>query len=194
VSGSTTLLLLPPAIHLAIPAPSLQTGKMSGGPADTQAGRDVESSDTNPAMDPSEQPTMADREGSGTDKSDMSGKKSDKSDKSEGGRAAEPQGSQNPSGGEGSGQGSGAGGSGMQGFPEGSLRVGGEDAQAAESVDADSNAVITGDSVAARVEQVYNVGPEASQSAVEANTYQAEAGGQEGGKQHQEAPEKGQSA
>lgn len=79
-------------------------------------------------------------------------------------------------------------GSGMQGIPEGRLRVGGEDAQAAVSVDADSsNAEITSDSVAARVEQKYNVGPEASPGAAEAESYRAEAG-QEGGE------DKGQSA
>jgi hypothetical protein len=44
----------------------LQTAKAEGGPADLLADRDVESSDTNPAMDPSEQSKVAGREGSET--------------------------------------------------------------------------------------------------------------------------------
>jgi hypothetical protein len=87
------------------------------------------------------------------------------------------------------GQGSGASvgqgsGSGMEGVPEGRLRLGGEDAQAAESVDGGSSqAAITSDSTAARVEQVFGVGPEASPGAAEADLYQKEAK-QEGGDDH----------
>jgi hypothetical protein len=40
---------------------------------------------------------------------------------------------------------------------------------------ADSNAGITSDSTAARVAQVYNVGPEAGAGVAEAEAYQAEA-------------------
>jgi hypothetical protein len=46
--------------------PPAQTGKLKDGPADLMAGRDVESSDTNPAMDPSEQSKVSKMEGSGT--------------------------------------------------------------------------------------------------------------------------------
>jgi hypothetical protein len=69
--------------------------------------------------------------------------------------------------------------SGMEGSPEG--RTGGEDA---ESVDGGtSQAAITSDSTAARVEQVFGVGPEASPGAAEADLYQKEAK-QEGGNDH----------
>jgi hypothetical protein len=77
----------------------------------------------------------------------------------------------------------------MQGIPEGRLRVGGEDAAAAVSVDgSSSNAEITSDSVAARVEQKYGLGPESSPGAAEAESYRAEAGQDKGGE------DKGQSA
>jgi hypothetical protein len=69
------------------------------------------------------------------------------------------------------------------GIPEGRLRVGGEDAQAAVSVDGESNAAITSDSVAQRVEQVYGVSPEASSGVAEAEAYKAEAK-QEGKEDH----------
>lgn len=89
------------------------------------------------------------------------------------------------------GQGEGQQGSGGMGFlitmpdgiPEGRLRVGGEDAQAATSVDGESNAAITGDSVAQRVEQVYGISPEASPGVAEAEAYKAEAK-QEGKEDH----------
>lgn len=45
--------------------PSLQTGTLKGGPADVNAGREIESSDTNLAMDPSEKSNLDRREGSG---------------------------------------------------------------------------------------------------------------------------------
>jgi hypothetical protein len=69
------------------------------------------------------------------------------------------------------------------GIPEGRLRVGGEDAQAAISVDGESNAAITGDSVAQRVEQVYGISPEASPGVAEAEAYKVESK-QEGKEDH----------
>jgi hypothetical protein len=64
----------------------------------------------------------------------------------------------------------------MDGLPEGRLAAGGDDAQAAVSVDGpSSNAAITSDSTVQRIEQVYGVGPEASTGAAEADTYKAEA-------------------
>lgn len=81
------------------------------------------------------------------------------------------------------GQGTQGSGSAMDGIPEGRLRVGGEDAQAAVSVDADANAAITSDSTAQRIEQVFGVGPEASPGVKEAEQYKAEAK-QEGGEDH----------
>jgi hypothetical protein len=78
--------------------------------------------------------------------------------------------------GQGSAGGAGQGSAAMDGLPEGRLAAGGEDAQAAVSVDASgSNAAITSDSTAQRIEQVYGVGPEASTGAAEAEAYKAEA-------------------
>jgi len=70
--------------HLIFSCPPLnptpactQTGKLRGGPADVGVGGEVESSDTNPAMDPSEQSKVADREGSGTNEAQTQFKTSD---------------------------------------------------------------------------------------------------------------------
>lgn len=61
--------LPPPYTH----PPPTQTGTLKDGPADLMAGRDLESSDTNPALDPSEQANITHREGFGSDMSGQGG-------------------------------------------------------------------------------------------------------------------------
>jgi hypothetical protein len=64
---TAAVLTLKPCLLLSLnPSVPVQTAKVEGGPADLMADQEVESSDTNPAMDPSEQSGIAEREGSET--------------------------------------------------------------------------------------------------------------------------------
>jgi hypothetical protein len=137
--------VVPAALRFPTHQP-LQTGTVKDGPADLQAGREVESSDTHPALDPSEQSKVAQREDSGSDKAALLAENMSQGD--QGSNPGSSRHMQNTTGvSSGSDKGStqaksskdsaSSGGEGSEaatdGFPEGRLAAGGADAQVTTS-------------------------------------------------------------